>query len=1078
MLDRLADADHPFPDLARATNQVLWSATWGKWLSNPMQWVDTGAPLISFDDVGANRDWFEQWVRSEGPLATLRVGRQPYGVLPAHIFDEAPEAGRWSTRSDTMARLYHHWFGPGNLTEPPVLDPDAADVAPGEEEAEAASDVGAILGATPNIGSLRLREAEDGHAQESGALAWRLGLAVLYLQIVPDRDGNTVPPDELPDTTWYAAYLEREDDILGANGIEGQQEAIDDLIDTLEGYTPSRGYTDEQLDAIGLAADYLSDAVVPTLDRHRDRVKPYGGSAIWELLEDLGAESALGSDRAPLLTGASYGDEGSEEPVEVLVGSTDDDAVAELADWLATQATAAADFADGGDRPSFDRDEPQPLFHQLIGSTLGVAGQEAAGAVADGLDRLAREVSDRGADAIPDLERLLRATLGLAIYRLDAWITSHATERVGANRVEQATGLQVGCFGWLVDLKQRRGPASQGHIHAPSLDHATTAAVLRSGWNAFGTDEEGGPLTIDVSSARIRAATSLIEGVRSGQELGRLLGGRFERRLHDAGLDRHIDDVRDAVLAGAGSRRPPTRVVDGLLLARAFTQGIEHTPDEEAVYGSVNRAIGSQAGVLAAIDETVADLDAVADLLVAQSVHALCRGDSATASSSLAATGSGDSGLPPIDFPRSAATGADVIMRVGGLLPESGGTAAWPTSTSLLTVAEPRLDRWLGHLLGPAERFVLRVDVGSKVVAVDLDQLGLGPLDVVYGIDQVADLARSLVGVDDAVVIEGPAGREGLDDGEISYDELRTLAGAAAQALASIRPLRHSDLIDPFGSGAGLDPAAADHDDGVDLTELIKRLDQLVTLVPDEDPRHEQLAKHRTDNPAITTDLVVERIQLMAGVPVPVLPVLTDGLPDELRQSFDRRARQGANVVPVTTWLAQAGRARRRLGTMVELIELSEMSQDRQVLGLGIGQWPDEGGEWVGTAAPTDGRRSAGWCSLGPVPEPGPLVGFVADAWTEVVPRTDTTSGIAVHFDRPSAVAPNAVLLAVSRSGEDFALTNVMRTLRGTLDLAQLRALGPDDPKFAMGQYLPAAMLEDDVVLATAESTNGSEATP
>ena len=38
--------------------------------------------------------------------------------------------------------------------------------------------------------------------------------------------------------------------------------------------------------------------------------------------------------------------------------------------------------------------------------------------------------------------------------------------------------------------------------------------------------------------------------MRAGQEPGRLIGGRFERRLHDRHLDSHIDDVRSAVLEG------------------------------------------------------------------------------------------------------------------------------------------------------------------------------------------------------------------------------------------------------------------------------------------------------------------------------------------------------------------------------------------------------------------------------------------------------------------------------------------------------------------------------------------------
>ena len=184
----------------------------------------------------------------------------------------------------------------------------------------------------------------------------------------------------------------------------------------------------------------------------------------------------------------------------------------------------------------------------------------------------------------------MRGALGLAIYRVDAWLTGLASERLGAERAKRQTGLQVGGYGWLVDVKQREGRASQGHIHAPSLDHATTAAMLRSGWSAFGTGDAGSPLAVDLSAGRIRAARWLIEGVRSGQELGRLLGGRFERRLHDRHLDHHIDGVREAVLSGSGPAGPATRIVDGLLVARAYTDGIEGQRPRRPCVRSSNRS--------------------------------------------------------------------------------------------------------------------------------------------------------------------------------------------------------------------------------------------------------------------------------------------------------------------------------------------------------------------------------------------------------------------------------------------------------------------------------------------------------
>jgi seryl-tRNA synthetase len=78
-----------------------------------------------------------------------------------------------------------------------------------------------------------------------------------------------------------------------------------------------------------------------------------------------------------------------------------------------------------------------------------------------------------------------------------------------------------------------KGGASGGFVHAPSLNHAATAAVLRSGYLAHRSAGGDQPFAIDLSSERVRRARWLLEGVRQGQSLAALLGYRFERGLHE-----------------------------------------------------------------------------------------------------------------------------------------------------------------------------------------------------------------------------------------------------------------------------------------------------------------------------------------------------------------------------------------------------------------------------------------------------------------------------------------------------------------------------------------------------------------
>lgn len=72
--------------------------------------------------------------------------------------------------------------------------------------------------------------------------------------------------------------------------------------------------------------------------------------------------------------------------------------------------------------------------------------------------------------------------LDAASHRFDAWVTAAATERGESLRATSGDGVAVGAFGWLTDLAPRTLPRSFGHVHAPSLGQAATAAVLRSGF--------------------------------------------------------------------------------------------------------------------------------------------------------------------------------------------------------------------------------------------------------------------------------------------------------------------------------------------------------------------------------------------------------------------------------------------------------------------------------------------------------------------------------------------------------------------------------------------------------------------
>lgn len=80
-----------------------------------------------------------------------------------------------------------------------------------------------------------------------------------------------------------------------------------------------------------------------------------------------------------------------------------------------------------------------------------------------------------------DLARELTLMLDACSHRFDAWVTGIVNERLkrtsGDNPVRR-----VGAVGLLTDVRPRTEARSYGHVHAPSLGHAATAAVLRAGF--------------------------------------------------------------------------------------------------------------------------------------------------------------------------------------------------------------------------------------------------------------------------------------------------------------------------------------------------------------------------------------------------------------------------------------------------------------------------------------------------------------------------------------------------------------------------------------------------------------------
>ncbi len=342
----------------------------------------------------------------------------------------------------------------------------------------------------------------------------------------------------------------------------------------------------------------------------------------------------------------------------------------------------------------------------------------------DALKRLHNLAAKPG--GIERLETLMMEVVDLFQHRLDAWITGLASIRLARLRESHPeTGLVLGCFGMLGKLREKSVTvAGDGYIQAPSQGQAVTAAILRS---AFLRHRSEGAFEIDLSAGRTRRALKIMEHIRHGIPLPECLGMRGERWLRDRQLSMLIFEMRTAYplenpdADGQGARGPAgRRCFDGLGFLQAAPAGL--TPEQRKLQKTLHD-----------------DMDALADLVVAEAVHHRAAGAANVASAWLRVLSGGPVPHLP-EFIRSYRSGHASDYRVSLVLPQ--GPAA--ENGSPLRLAEYGLAALLDKMI-PAlndAAVMARIMLGNETVyevkihlatdlgldAIHLARLGVEPL--------------------------------------------------------------------------------------------------------------------------------------------------------------------------------------------------------------------------------------------------------------------------------------------------------------------------------------------------------------
>jgi len=704
---------------AEAIQTLLWSATGGYLIEH--LWRDD--PNSTRDNFSAAtrdfvREHFTRRVRARGPLATLRVGSQPYGLLPTTSMTRWTRHAAEASAADGLTAV---------LRAALVLWKDAIGRIPSVTRASD-PDVLEALGIAPVSTSVHVRAV-------SGANR----LSVTNRFVFPDDTDPTKPK-----ITNSAQVMV--DSLLAAAGFPPARfpplfAAQDDVRLWLPLAEPDSGSTDDKVSVAARVLESLMDenaifeflpsddpaTLLTVLARNAATLELALAAEEHEALKRFGARIAesellLSADAAQpaLAEGISLAPSAMTAlRMEVSPGISLGSELASAAAGGVPVITAAA-----ASRPI--REVASQLFPDSP-STARSAGVAASAAY---LAARLREEHAAGQDSFGSLERLVAEALDLWSHRLDAWVTSLATLRLETLRASRPDGVHLGGFGYVEDLSPGGAPAiartdsdgpllspvrSDGSLLTPSLDQATTAAILRSGQL---THRANGALALDLSSARARIATEIIEGTREGQPLGALIGYRIERRMHEAGakpgqaiLNAMIADLR--VIAGipAAGPAPVGQAATEAISARSVVDGLrllEHGID--AVISRVReRESGAPDQVLVALRDVLAlaqdDIDAVADLLLAESVFQVTTGRTDRAAATLDAL-AGHGVLPGdpevLGTPRR---GTAITMRVLIVQPADASAASWgwPVEGARAS-AEPRLDAWAASLLGDPRR--------------------------------------------------------------------------------------------------------------------------------------------------------------------------------------------------------------------------------------------------------------------------------------------------------------------------------------------------------------------------------------
>ncbi|TAK32845.1 MAG: hypothetical protein EPO28_17505 [Saprospiraceae bacterium] len=195
------------------------------------------------------------------------------------------------------------------------------------------------------------------------------------------------------------------------------------------------------------------------------------------------------------------------------------------------------------------------------------------------------------------------------------------------------------------------------------------------------------------------------------------------------------------------------------------------------------------------------------------------------------------------------------------------------------------------------------------------------------------------------------------------------------------------------------------------------------------------------------------------------LPHFSTHNPDELNACLAQNIEP--DELEVEKWLQGMGKVREKMANLTTLATTHDLLTNG-TFGMSPLQVPfNAGGRWIGKEFGEDYDLQNDTVSVmlhtaTPPAFDAQLCGLLLEEWTEVIPERAINAGISFHFDRPNAMPPQTLLLAVPPQIKGhWTWDDLIAILQDTLDRSKLRAVEPDQlAKSPAFQTLPAVLTE------------------